>query len=265
MKLILTFVGDLTDSLADQLTQSNYKIAPRQKLCPECWKHPSATTDFGADNEEGVNTETCHLPDEIEAWTTKKAKIKFFEQSLELAGISPVKKHGKHSHTLENEVKRKVESRHSIIKKSASAFLNKPTEKVFPASEFSKKILDKGHCFDHFVDLVKAKLAILNNKQRIQPLTLAPQTWSIEQVVKVFETTEYKAKKARKHLQQKGLLVEHENNKGKCLSDNTVSLVPSFHQDDRFSRCLSGAKDFVSTGINEYMQKQLLLSNLRES
>ena len=38
---------------------------------------------------------------------------------------------------------KKVENPHSIMKKNALAFLNQPTEKVFPASEVSKNILDK--------------------------------------------------------------------------------------------------------------------------
>ena len=69
-----------------------------------CLKHTLTTKDIGADNEEGavnsdyekdvVNTETCHLPDEIDAWTTKKAKNEVLEQSFELAGISPVKNTG---------------------------------------------------------------------------------------------------------------------------------------------------------------------------
>ena len=142
------------------------------------------------------------------------------------------------------------------MKKSASAFLNEPIGKVFPASEVSKSILDKGHCFYHLGDLVKAKLAISNNKQQIQLLTLAPQRWLIGQVVEVFETTEYKAKKARRLLQQKGLLAEPKNDKGKYLSDNIVLLVQPFYQDVRFSICLPGAKDFVSIGNKQYMQKE---------
>ena len=83
-------------------------------------------------------------------------------------------------------------------------------------------------------------------------------------MAEVFETTEYKTKKARTLLQQKGLLAEPENNKGKCLSDNIVLLFQSFNLDDRFSICLPGAKDFVSMGNKEYIQTQLLLSNLCE-
>ena len=66
-------------------------------LCPECWKHLSATKDFGANDV--VNTETCHLPDETEAWTTNKAKTEILEQSFELAGISLVTEHGKQSYS----------------------------------------------------------------------------------------------------------------------------------------------------------------------
>ena len=73
----------------------------------------------------------------------------------------------------------------------------------------------------------------INNKFNKFNLTLAPQT-------------EYKAEKARKLLQQKGLLTEFENNKRECISDNNVSLVQSFYQDDRLLLCLLGARDFVS-------------------
>ena len=144
---------------------------------------------------------------------------------------------------------KKVEGTQGIMR-SVSALLNKPTETVFPASEVSKNTLDKGHCFDRLVDLVKGKLDISNNKQQIQLPTLA---WCIGQVVEVFETTEYKAKKAKKPLQEKGLLVEPENNEGKCLS-NIVSLAQSFHEGDRFSICLPGTKDFVSIENKEYKQ-----------
>ena len=56
-----------------------------------------------------------------------------------------------------NDVKRKVESTYSFVEKSASAFLNGPTEKWFPAYEVSRTKLHKAHCFDRLVDLVKAK------------------------------------------------------------------------------------------------------------
>ena len=74
----------------------------------------------------------------------------------------------------------------------------------------------------------------------------------------------YKAKKARKLLQQKGLLAEPEGNKGKCLSDNIVTIVQPFYQNDMFSRCLPGAKNFVNIENKEHMRKRLILSNLFE-
>lgn len=142
--LILTFAGGhrvVKDSLANQLTLSSYKVAPGQKLYPECRKHPAATEDFCFGDEGVVSTETCYLPDDIEAWTTRKIKIEILEQSFELAGVSPVKKHAKHSFSHEIEVKKIYESTHNIMKKNALASLNEPTEQVFPASKVSKKYI----------------------------------------------------------------------------------------------------------------------------
>ena len=53
------------------------------------------------------------------------------------------------------------------MKKNVLTFFNEPTKKVIPASEVSKNIYDKAECFDCPEDLVKAKLAISNNKQQI--------------------------------------------------------------------------------------------------
>ena len=111
---------------------------------------------------------------------------------MKLLAYLQLKKHVQHSRVLINEVKQKVES---IMKKSTSSFLNEPTEKVFPASEVPKIILDKAHCFDHLVDLVKAKLVFSSNKQQIKLLTLALQTWGVWQVVEVFETNDIKRKR----------------------------------------------------------------------
>ena len=53
--------------------------------------------DNTGDEAGVVNTETCHLPDNIKAWKTKNSKDWNLEQLFELAGVSPVKTHGKHS------------------------------------------------------------------------------------------------------------------------------------------------------------------------
>ena len=122
----------------------------------------------------------------------KNQRLKFQNNRLKLLAYLQLKKHVQHSRVLINEVKQKVES---IMKKSTSSFLNEPTEKVFPASEVPKIILDKAHCFDHLVDLVKAKLVFSSNKQQIKLLTLALQTWGVWQVVEVFETNDIKRKR----------------------------------------------------------------------
>lgn len=166
---------------------------------------------------------------------SKKAKIEILEESFELAGISTYKKHGKHNHILKNEVEIKVETTHNIMKKTVSVFLNESTERCFVLLKFQKIYYVKDIVLMVLWILLRQNCSFqtINNKFNKFNLTLAPQT-------------EYKAEKARKLLQQKGLLTEFENNKGECISDNNVSLVQFFYQDDRLLLCLLGARDFVS-------------------
>ena len=52
--------------------------------------------------------------------------------------------------------------------------------------------------------------------------------------------------------------------KGKTLPQETLDLVPSFYEDDEYSRQMPGKKDYVSIGRNVLKQKRLVLRNLSE-
>ena len=57
------------------------------------------------------------------------------------------------------------------------------------------------------MQLIKEKLStIKTNREIIQVLTLAPETWSIKKVANFFNVTEYAAHKARSLVQGKGIL-----------------------------------------------------------
>ena len=61
--------------------------------------------------------------------------------------------------------------------------------------------------FDRLMQLIKEKLStIKTNREIIQVLTLAPETWSIKKVANFFNVTEYPACKARSLVQEKGIL-----------------------------------------------------------
>lgn len=55
---------------------------------------------------------------------------------------------------------------------------------------------------------------------------------------------------------------------GGGLSNETISLVQQFYEDDNVSSCMLGKKDYVSICIDEdekiHCQKRLILSNLKE-
>ena len=67
------------------------------------------------------------------------------------------------------------------------------------------------------MQLIKEKLStIKTNREIIQVLTLGPETWSIKKVANFFNVTEYAARKARSHVQEKGSWV-YRTKKGKKL------------------------------------------------
>ena len=59
--------------------------------------------------------------------------------------------------------------------------------------------------FDRLMRLIQEKLStIKTNKEIVQVLTLAPETWSIKKVANFFNITEYAARKARSLVRKKG-------------------------------------------------------------
>ena len=56
------------------------------------------------------------------------------------------------------------------------------------------------------MQLIEEKLStIKTNREIIQVLTLAPETWSIKKVANFFNVTKYAARKARSLVQEKGI------------------------------------------------------------
>ena len=72
---------------------------------------------------------------------------------------------------------------------------------------------------DRLMQLIKDRLSTTKtNKEIIQVLTLAPETWSIKNVVNFCNVTEYTACKALSLVQKKGVLVFPNKKRGKTIS-----------------------------------------------
>ena len=122
------------------------------------------------------------------------------------------------------------------------------------------KSFDKAKEYDRLFDLLKLKNDDIRGKRKIvQLLSLAPQSWTVNEVAKKFNVTNYLVKKSRNNFREKGFLEMPDKYTGHRLSDNLRTIVREFYENDEHTSTMPGAKDFVSICRNVHMQKCLLL------
>ena len=97
---------------------------------------------------------------------------------------------------------------------------------------------------------MKEKLKVSNKREKIQILTLTPESWSLQKTVKEFKVSKATAQKARILREKNGILAVPQPVIGKRLSEKTVNSVLEFYQNDEHSRQLPGKKECVSIGKN---------------
>lgn len=113
---------------------------------------------------------------------------------------------------------------------------------------------------DHFHNLQ-------DNAQRIQILTMAPLSWSVNKVATEFNCSWRLANNARRLREECGILASPVAKAGKYLSQDTLKEIEDFYQSDENSRQMPGVKDTVSIivdGEKQKIQKRLLLYNLND-
>ena len=122
----------------------------------------------------------------------------------------------------------------------------------------------KANDLDKVVELRKGKLKVSNKREKINILTLTPESWSLRKTARGFKVSKTTARKARILREEKGILAVPQPVIGKRLSEKTVNSVLEFYQNDEYSRQLPGKKDCVSIGKNVHVSKRLILCNLKE-
>ena len=134
---------------------------------------------------------------------------------------------------------KQAENCEGVLQKIAKA-LDVTTEQL--------KSFDKAKEYDRLIDLLKLKIDDTCDKRKIvQPLS---QSWTVNEVAKKFNVTNYLVKKSRNNLREKGFLEMPDKYTGHRLSDNLRSIVWEFYENDEHSRTMPGAKDFVSICVN---------------
>ena len=118
------------------------------------------------------------------------------------------------------------------------------------------------------IEQLKEKYLVTTERDiRLQILTVLPKSWSVAKVQQEFGVSAYTAQKAKKLVQEKGVLSLPDQKAGPSLLPETVSLVHAHYESDEVSRVMPGKKDFASIrrdGKHVHIQKRLVLSNLKE-
>ena len=100
--------------------------------------------------------------------------------------------------------------------------------------------------------------------EKVQLLTLVPDSWSREHCSNYFGVSEYLVRKARDLKKSSGILATPLPKSGKTIPEEHVIEIVNFYKSDENSRQMPGKKDCVSIKKNVHEQKRLVLCNLKE-
>ena len=130
----------------------------------------------------------------------------------------------------------------------------------------SEEIKTKASDRDKLTEQMREKLTLGSTtcEEKINILTLTPQSWSIVKAASFFGVSEYLIRQARELKKSCGILGSPDKYRGKPLPASTTERVQLFFEDDAHSRLMPGKKDFISIKKNVHKQMRLLLCNLHE-
>ena len=102
---------------------------------------------------------------------------------------------------------------------------------------------------------MKEKSVTASNTEKLQILTLVPDSWSQKYCSEYFGVLEYLIRSARELRQRKGILAQPSQKKCKTMAQEAIDLAHAFYEDDEYRRQLRGKKDYVSIQKGVHKQK----------
>ena len=238
--------------MAKELIAKGYNVIPGHSIGRQCVKKYDNIME--GDQNESDNDCSCEMP------------RKKLNTTLDTMGISPVHLHGVAQQSWASTAKNKLERAVEVLKISVSDAYVVSTDHL--ASSKSVNVISeteqKASGLDRLQNLIKEKLTTATYSEKIQILTLAPDSWSHRYCAEDFIVPEYLVRTASELKKVKGILAKPAQKQGKVISQNTIDLVLSMYEDDGFSLQIPGKKDYVSIAKGVHKQKRLVLCNLRE-
>ena len=107
---------------------------------------------------------------------------------------------------------------------------------------------------------MKKKLVTPSKTEKLQILTVVPDSLSRKYCSEYFGVSEYLIRSARE-LKRKGILAQLSQRKGTAIAQETIDIAHAFYEDDEYSRQLPGKNDYVS--IQKVVQKSKAVSSVQ--
>lgn len=177
--------------------------------------------------------------------------------------LSPASKIIKLSKTKrQTAFKTKTEKISSAVKrKLASSFNESLTDEEEKDKEGEQDLSNE---YKKLIEQLKEKCKLAKKEEKIKIISLLPSSWCKQRICQEFNVTDYQVRLSRNLLKTQGVLPDLKKKDGNKLSDEVVSDVIKFYEDDDNSRLCPGKKECVSLGHKVYKQKRLILYSLNE-
>ena len=212
-KTIKKSFREISSALAKKCPPS-LNLIPGKKLCPTCRKAVNEAIESSSltvtISSKETDTSTDLASDEIDLETN----VQLLNQSIQSFGESPI-------------CTKKLISQ-SKIKKINNHIRKKLKMNIQDEEPHSKKSKEENDFMEILNQLKEKFHSTLMRSEKIQILTILPQSWSSNKIQTEFGATNYMVRCAKTLVKQKSILSTPNPQAGHPLIDSTVTLIEKF-------------------------------------
>ena len=162
--------------------------------------------------------------------------------------LSHVKLHSVAQHSKPTLGKRKLKQVEGAVSKKLATVL-KVDESELEADgnqkNLEKDIQSKADDLDFLVECMKEKLKISNRKQKLQILTLIPNSWSVRKATEEFHVSKSTIQKAKILRAEKGIIVYQDTTKQQRLTQELLDTVTDIY--------------FMASFLDNFLERKIML------
>ena len=167
-------------------------VIPGWKICPtckiECYRKTEITNEEIDEPDYAFSSD-----DEVNNWNTTENRD-VMNSTLNELELTPFKVHAVPGHMKVAHGKRKLAQVNNEVSKRLATILNvqqSELESTDNSTEVDSEqdMNQKANDLDKLVELMKEKLKVSNKREKIQILTLTPESWSLQKTVKEFKVS----------------------------------------------------------------------------